>query len=1138
MNNLRWILNVRRFLRWSSVALAASLVQGAAAREDIRLAARPTLSPDGNTLVFTWDGDLWRAPVKGGRAVPLTTHPAEDHWPCFSPDGKQVAFQSGRTGSRQVFTMPARGGTPRAVTAHTEGYTPLEWMPDGDGILTTVWRDYNGLIGRRLLQVDARGRRADRLLVDAYGDHGTVSPDGTRVLFTREGENLYRKGYRGSKASQVWMLTLETGAFAQPVSDPGGCRSPLWRPDGRGFYYVSAQSGCFNIWEHDLDSGEDTQHTFFDEDAVILPAISRDGNTIVFRNLFDFYRYHPGSGEPPQVIRLWHTVDRSRSNSIRRWYEKVWNDGEWGSLDWTDDGLEMVFTAGGNAYVMDIVLREPRLVAGGPGLHALEAVFTPDRERILLLMDAGDRVFIQRAVRADPDAYWWQNHDFVLETLNDETTSKVNLTVSPDGNHIAYVENARDLMLADANGADPRLLLHALEMPYYEWSPDSRWMVASRKDDFDNWDVWIHAVDGSTPPYNVSRHPDYDGAATWSPDGRKLAFIGEREIRKELDLFYVYLRQEDEDKLARDRSWEEALERMRRERGDDKSEPEPSEDQEKEEEKEPETPSPDPEAPDEAEAPPADGEPEAPAEQAESESEPEAQTADESLVQIDFEGLADRVRRISISGSRESAPFWSHDSKALAFSSTIAGRKGTYKVVIPDALKPEFMNARTGSGARWITKGSKILWLSDGVPTAYTEQYPFKVYQETDLAAYRRLGFRQIWRRLKDSFYDEGFNGLDWDAQLTKYEDMAASAPTSAAFSRVVAMLQGELNASHTGFKSSDSLWKPWKAPDNWTVKTAHLGVRFAAPDGEPGWLVHDVLCDGPADRDQSRLEPGDRLLALDGRSLPADAPRATFLNGLMDRMIRLQVRAPEGTEREVLIRPIDYDRARVLVREQWIEASRDRVEERGGGGLAYVHINKMNWDTFYRFEREIFAIGYGKEGMIIDVRNNEGGFTADHLLTILCRPRSAVTIPRGGQPSYPRGYLSHLSWDKPVVVLCNQYTGSNGEIFSHAIKELGRGKLVGVPTQGAVISTPNTRILELGTLNLPRRAWFVASTGQDMEGNGAAPDTILWPTPGDLPAGRDPQLDAATDLLAQEVAAENARELPALTYARERGGE
>ena len=168
-------------------------------------------------------------------------------------------------------------------------------------------------------------------------------------------------------------------------------------------------------------------------------------------------------------------------------------------------------------------------------------------------------------------------------------------------------------------------------------------------------------------------------------------------------------------------------------------------------------------------------------------------------------------------------------------------------------------------------------------------------------------------------------------------------------------------------------------------------------------------------------------------------------------------------------------------------------------------------------------------------MRNNEGGFTADHLLTILCRPNPAITIPRGGEQSYPRGYLSHLSWDKPIIVLCNQYTASNGEIFSHAIKALGRGKLVGVPTQGSVISTPSAKILDLGTLALPAAVGSPRPTARTWKVNGAVPDIVIWPQPGEIPAGRDEQLRVATATLLKDVADAQKLPRPPLRYARER---
>ena len=191
-------------------------------------------------------------------------------------------------------------------------------------------------------------------------------------------------------------------------------------------------------------------------------------------------------------------------------------------------------------------------------------------------------------------------------------------------------------------------------------------------------------------------------------------------------------------------------------------------------------------------------------------------------------------------------------------------------------------------------------------------------------------------------------------------------------------------------------------------------------------------------------------------------------------------------------------------------------MNEISGGKLGYVSVARMMWNEFQKFEREIYAQGVGKDGLIIDVRNNGGGFTADHLLTVLIAPHHAQTVPRGGGPGYPGDRRVYASWDKPIVVLCNQNSFSNAEIFSHAIKNLGRGKLVGVPTAGGVISTGSKSIMDIGSIRMPFRGWFLPD-GEDMERNGAVPHHVVWPLPGELSAGKDRQLEKAIEVLSGE---------------------
>ncbi len=1059
------------------------------AEQPVRLAAVPRPLPDGKSFVFTWQGDIWVAPVDGGEATRLTHHPASDHWPCVSPDGKTVAFLSNRDATWQVYTVPVAGGAPRKISHHTEGATPLVWFPDGRSILVRGTRDHGGANAMRLLRLYLDSGLGEELLFDAYAYDADIAPDGKRILFTRDGNRLYRKGYRGSDASRIWLYDLETGEFKLVCDDPGGCRSPLWKPDGGGFYYVAQKSGCFNVWEHGLASGKEEQLTHFTDGAVIIPGLSRNGRTMVLRQLFDFYALDPGKPKTLKRIELQADTDQVRPAVRRRWYTAVWNNDETGTIDFTEDGLQMCFTTGGDLWAMDTVLREPRAVTTETGIHEREAVFTPDGEHILVLRDYGHRVNVWEAARANTNEYWWQNTAFDLKPVTDDEDGKYNLSVSPTGSNIAYCVERGDIVVCDRSGSNRVVVARSAYAAWYDWAPDGKWLVCNLSDSHGNRDIWVVSADGSREPYNLSRHPNSDYSARWSPDGRKIAFVGKR-YDDSVDLYYVYLRESDERETERDRTIEKALKQMK---GEDKKK---------------------------------DG---------------NGATNGVVDVVIDFERLTDRVHRIAVRDSSPSHLFWSHDSKALAFRAAVGGKKGTYKVVFPDNLKPEFMTDKQGEQAKWIKKGSKILWLVDRIPHAYTVKYPFKAFQHTDISDYQRLAFRTIWRLLRDRFYDGNLNNLDWDAMRLKYEDMAASAPCRAVFERTVFMLMGELNASHLGFKEDDASKKEWgtewKTRD-WKIRTGHLGLRFERSHEGPGMRVADVVEDGPTDRDGSRVRVGETVLRINDADVSPDMAWTRLLTGVYPRDDRLLVAATNGEERVVTVRTISYEEARKLFREEEIERNRDRVASASDGRLGYLHIARMQWADLRRFEQEVFACGVGRKGLIIDVRDNPGGFVADRLLAILCHPMHAVTIPRGGERSYPTGYLGKAMWDKPITVLCNQNTTSNGEIFSHAIKTLERGKLVGVPTQGAVISTPTARILDWGTLHLPDRGWFVRGTGEDMELNGCVPDHIVEARPGDIPAGRDPQLGKAIEVLLADVSAAESQPPLKLTKASEREGE
>ncbi len=1092
---------IRQASRLLIAIIAARTLLLQAASIPMLLPKDPALSADGSTIAFAWRGDVWSVSSAGGVATQLTRDPARDGQPAFSPDGTEIAFVSDRSGSRQVHVMPVGGGVPRRITTHTEGFTLEEWMPDGKSLLVSIQRDHFWRRGERFSVISKDVETAESVIFDDYGANGAVSPDGRFLLFNREGERWWRKGYAGSRSSQVWLFDREKGGFKKLIATEHETWWPMWKPDGKSFYYVGQQDGTLNLYERSISGGRDRQLTRFKDDGVTFPAISRDGSTIVFRVLSDLYVVHPGRDEPPVKLHIQAPADVTLTQEDRRVLSKA------DAVTFTKDGLEMAFIAGGDVWVMDTELREPRQITNTPEEES-EPSFSPDGRSLLFVSRQGGQCDIWKATRGDDKKYWWQNDSFKLQPLTRDIEAEQGVSWSPDGSRIAFTRIRGDFWTMKPDGSDAKMIFSSWDQPDYDWSPDGRWIVYAVNDNDFNQDVWIRSLeDDNARPFNLSRHPDNEYRPVWSPDGKAIAFTG-RRVDKEIDIHYVWLKKEDEDKSRRDRTLAKALEKMTKARSTKTT----------------------PKAPSKAEegkaADTRKGEGEKP--------------ADEKVtkVEIDFEDIHERIHRVSLAKATPSRLFWSHDSKKLAFSATIDGKEGTYTIDLPENTKPSLLVDKTGTHAAWVKEGNQILWLVGGQPSAFSNgrltSYTFKARQRVDMPGKFRAAFDLSWQSMRDHFYDDNLGNRNWNAVRAKYRDLAGSVPDGDALEDVVNMMLGELNGSHLGFNYSNP--EARTPATQWNETTMHPGVRFDPAFGGPGLKVRDVLPKGPAQQVSSRIQPGEIILSIDGTKVDATTPLAPLLTLQEERDLRLEVAAAPGAKPRVMhLRPVSYSAARTLLYEQWIRHNRQAVEKASDGRLGYLHIAGMNMASFNRFEEELYSVGAGKDGIVIDVRENGGGSTTDHLLTALTQPRHAITVPRGGGPGYPNDRMVYATWHKPIVVMCNQNSYSNAEIFSHAIQTLKRGKLVGVPTAGGVISTGARSIMDMGSLRMPFRGWYGIKDGEDMELHPPVPDFVLWPEPGEMPAGVDRQLQKAIDVLSGEVKAWSRIKTPALKKASER---
>lgn len=1105
----------------------------------IRLPRQPQISPDGQTLVFTWQKDLWTAASTGGDATRLTHHPASDSNAFFSPDGAQIAFISDRSGGSQIHMIPVSGGMARQITKDSNRKTLFGWTSEGRGLVIaqSTDRGWNRSQSTRLFVLDLSGQQPKRILFDAGFSEASLSPSGDKVLFTLGRAAWNRKGYTGAAATQLWLADLNTTPATltrldedRPHFQNVSLMKPMWTPDSSSYYYMSDPDGGFDIYRGTLGTSERERITKVGEadgsdDGVAFPSISRDGKTMLFRRRFDLQRLDLSSGKITE-LSFRATGDLVAGASERRTETSA------SAIAFTEDGKQMAFVSGEDVYVMDRILKEPVRITNN-AFQETSLCFSKDGKRLFFVSDASGEMDIWEATHSQEDGIWWLAEDFALRQVTDDRAVESALSLSPEGELIAFNRDT-DLYVMKDDGSESRQIVSTWNTPSFAWAPDGKWLTYATQDSDYNSDIWVVPVDGSREPHNLSRHPDRDTNPVWSGDGTKIAFVSRRN-GSESDIYYINLTKQEEEKTDRDKKLEEAIAAMknkgpakasgsdrpgnrrgtgRRGRGGRGRPTEPT----TEPTQEPETDTEDSKQDDESEE----------------EKEP-------VVVTIDFDGIHDRMHRITIADSQERGLIWSPDGKKLAFTATIKGESGFYAVEFPDLDEPSKL-ADTGLGnARWLKGSNEIVGTSrparggarrgrgrgrggfgGGTPAAMTARgkltsFSFSLRRTRDWHQVRQISFDQGWRAMRDRFYDPEMNNRDWNAIREKYRPVAAQCLGASEFSELMNMMLGELNASHMRHSGgTEPLPRP-QAQNAWSPTTYHLGMRFDPNSKGPGLLVESVIPGSPASEKRSLVEVGETLLAIDGAEVGPEIDLEAIMTIDEIRDMKLTVRNAQGTERTVTLRPSRSVQG--LLYPEWIEGNRKIVDELSGGKLGYLHIRGMNMPSFLQMEEDLYHAGHGKEGLIIDVRFNGGGSTTDHVMTVLTQPQHAITRSRGSNEGYPQDRKVYASWTKPIVLMCNEYSFSNAEILSHAVKQVGRGRIVGMRTAGGVISTGSARLLDGSTVRMPRRGWYLVSTGEDMELNGCEPDIALWNPPG----GEDLQLQAAVKALAEDVAREQA---------------
>jgi len=715
---------------------------------------------------------------------------------------------------------------------------------------------------------------------------------------------------------------------------------------------------------------------------------------------------------------------------------------------------------------------------------------------------------------------WSEAVQFEVQTVVSDASRLRRPSPSPDGTSLAFRRGLGDLVIRSLGGegtaAEERVLVPGWDTSIeWQWSPDSRWIAFAQHDRNFNSDIFIIPADGSAAPINVTRHPDNDGRPRWSADGKVLAFLSERNDNS-ADVWMVYLDKSMESltPLELEKYYKDAAEESKKRKplkpvGQTAS------------------------APAAAAAAAAAASPASPPSSDEAKAAPEATNEGEGEdakkpakaatkpEPLDPAHLADtylRLRRVTNSPGAEGNLEITPAGDRYIFTAAEEGG-GLFSLKWDGTDRKKL--GPVGSVEHVSLTGDKVVVVSAG-RAAHVKpeggELKFVDIDATiviDRAALATRKFQELARTLGAEFYHPTMKGLDWDALTQRYLALARASRTPDEFNWISSRFLGELNASHLGVTSPDPS-SPLRQLQG-RIGTAH--TRTAE-----GVRVDQVLKDSPAALASPAILPGDLIVAVEFVGFGATDTLESALRGRTGRETAFTVRrqtADSPREFTVLLTPISPEAHRRLAYNDWQNQTREQVAAWSDGRIGYIHIEAMDQPQLDSFERDLFAAAEGRSGLIVDVRNNGGGWTADRLLASIMVQPHAYTVPRGmvdaPTDGYPQDRLFIQRYSLPMNMLCNEKSFSNAEITAHAFRTLKRGTLVGQQTYGGVISTDAFRLVDGTTVRLPFRGWYL-SDGTDMENNGAVPDLIVPMTPQAESQNSDEQLKAAVEELRRRM--------------------
>lgn len=1061
------------------LALIAPLATASAMAQSDPLWMRfPAISPDGKTVAFSYKGDIWTVPTNGGQARQITTNPAYDAYPVWSPDSRQIAFASSREGSMDIYVVGRDGGTPRRVTTDSGDEYPMAWRNDSTIMLkASIMPKATSIMFANFSQVyevsDKGGRM--RLFSDIPMEDISVGNDGALLYHDNKGyEDPFRKHHQSPICRDIWLY--KGGNYTKLTNFAGEDRTPVWGGDNNTYYYLSEEDGTFNVYKRRIGETAKTQLSHYKGNPVRFLTRSTDG-TLCYA--YDGAIYTLKEGSQPVRLNLSMVADDG-SDKLRR---QVLRSGAT-EFAVSPSGKEIAFVVHGDVYVTSTDYTTTKRITDTPEQER-NVNFSPDGRSLVYASERGGlwQIYQTSIVNKDEKQFTYATQ-LKEEQLVKSSLVDMQPAYSPDGKSVAYIEDRGALKAVDVKTKAVRQLMDGkFQYSYsdgdlwFQWSPDSKWLLSNYigHGGWNNSDIALVPADGSQKITNLTNSGYNDNNGRWVLGGKAMLFMSDRAGYRshgswgaEDDAYIMFF---DLDAYERFRMGKEerALydEAHKKEKADTTKKKKPliklgkkkKDDKKKDKAK---------------------------------------------TLKFDLANCRDRVIRLTVNSSHMADAILSPGGDTLYYQAKFEGGYDLWKHDLVEN-KTEIVMKNVGYGLEADKDFKNLYVYNNGIKQIdlaknsqkgidFEANFNYRPYEE------RAYIFNHVWQQVKDKFYDPKLHGVDWEGYKKTYAKFLPYINNNYDFRDMLSEMLGELNGSHTGARYY---------PSGASLKTAALGLFFDNDYEGDGLKVEEVINRGPFAVRNTGVKKGCIIEAIDGQKIAKGSDYTSLLDGKAGKMTRVSVFDPSRKKRfDVVVRAISRSAQADLLYRRWVDRNREMVDSLSNGTIGYVHVKAMDSESFRTVFSQLLSDSMRqKKAVIVDERHNGGGWLHDDLCTLLSGKQYAKFIAHGKYI----GYDPWNKWVKPSCVMICEDDYSNGHGFPAVYKTLGIGKLVGAPVAGTMTAVWWERMMNGMIFGIPQ-VGNQAMDGTFFENKELKPDIEVYNTPADYETGNDEQLKAAVE--------------------------